>query len=336
MKAEKEAEEKVEKALAREKEVEERMEQARAWQKENEEREQHYVERDAWFEQEKARYASERLSEYRKENEFQKDDHNQRVVKLKEAERDLRAQIQRNEATIEWLESEVKKQQREAKEDFDRYAKKLGYHLKKIDEYEKRLGIPEDEKMVADQEKKEEEPQEAKEPQEVQGAQEEAEAEEEEENETEKPTGPGRSSVIAEFTHLGYIWHFNKKTQQYRAAREDKKGAPEFKNTPVKGRETWNAVVDIYKKHSVWLNNAKEVERWQEEQDQKRVEKLVHERLQQEQFQYNQKGKGKKPTNPGKGWGWQQDQSWSNQQWQEAGWYDQYGNYHETWFQQTQ
>ena len=89
LKAEKEAEEKVEKALAREKEVEERMEQAKAWQKENEDREQHYVERDAWFEQEKARYASERLSEYRKENEFQKDDHNQRVVKLKEAEREI-------------------------------------------------------------------------------------------------------------------------------------------------------------------------------------------------------------------------------------------------------
>ena len=70
----------------------------------------------------------------------------------------------------------------------------------------------------------------------------------------------------------------------------------------MKGRETWNAVVDIYKKHCVWLNNEKEVERWQEEQDQKRVEKLVHERLQQEQFQCNQKGKGKKPTNPGKGW----------------------------------
>ena len=146
MKAEKEAEEKVDTALAQEKEVEERLEQAKAWQKENEDREKHYVERDAWFEQEKARYASERLSEYRKENEFQKDDHNQRVMKLKESERDLRAQIQRNEATIAWLESEVKKLQFEAKEDFDLYTRKVDYHLKKLGEYEMKLGIPDEER----------------------------------------------------------------------------------------------------------------------------------------------------------------------------------------------
>ena len=207
-----------------------------------------------------------------------------------------------------------------------------------------KLGIPDADKIGVEPKPQEEEkgpsgssgheaPQEA---QEVQGAQEgEAEVEaEEDENENEKPSGPGRNPFIAEFTNLGYVWHFNKKTQQYRAAREDKKGAPELKNTPVKGRETWNAVVDIYKKHSVWLNNEKEVERWQEEQDQKRVEKLVQERLQQEQSQYGKKGKAKKAS-PGKGWGWQQDQSWNDQQWQE-GWYDQYGNYHETWFQQTQ
>ena len=45
--------------------------------------------------EEQEEFNLERLSEHRKKNEFQKDNHSHRVVKLKEAEREFRGQIQR-------------------------------------------------------------------------------------------------------------------------------------------------------------------------------------------------------------------------------------------------
>ena len=42
------------------------------------------MERDAWFEQEKQKYADEKLKQYKAENVFDADEHNKRVEALRE------------------------------------------------------------------------------------------------------------------------------------------------------------------------------------------------------------------------------------------------------------
>ncbi|CAE7946879.1 GIP, partial [Symbiodinium sp. KB8] len=56
-----------------------------------------------------------------------------------------------------------------------------------------------------------------------------------------------KDTDIVEFTNLGYVWMFNKGTQKYKAKRQDKKGSDLIANAPVKGRELWNKVTEVYK-----------------------------------------------------------------------------------------
>ena len=79
----------------------------------------------------------------------------------------------------------------------------------------------------------------------------------------------------------------------------------------------------VYKKQSIWLSS-EEVRKWHEEQDAKRVEKLLNAKL-EELGKKGGKRAGKKsekgkPINPRKGqesWNLQQDQGWQDQDWQQ-------------------
>ena len=87
----------------------------------------------------------------------------------------------------------------------------------------------------------------------------------------------------------------------------------------------WWMTVDVCKKHSIWLSSDQEVQKWQEEQDQKRLEKLLNESWSSSSRTSStaRKVRARRRTLEKAGTG-------SDQQWQEQGWYDVRGNYHET------
>ncbi|CAE7492905.1 GIP [Symbiodinium sp. CCMP2592] len=84
---------------------------------------------------------------------------------------------------------------------------------------------------------------------------------------------------IAEFTQLGYVWEFNKKTQEYRAKCEDKKGSTRIKNAPVKGRLLWNKVTECYRKHNIWFTDGKELDKFLETKENEKIEEEVQRRI---------------------------------------------------------
>ncbi|CAE7197782.1 GIP [Symbiodinium sp. CCMP2592] len=121
---------------------------------------------------------------------------------------------------------------------------------------------------------------------------------------------------IAEFTQLGYVWEFNKKTQEYRAKCEDKKGAPRIKNAPVKGRLLWNKVTECYRRHNVWFTDGKELDKFFETKENEKIEEEVQRRI-------GMKGKNDNTGTKGKGPSWddgQNDSWWYNEQWNNENW----------------
>ena len=110
-----------------------------------------------------------------------------------------------------------------------------------------------------------------------------------EEEEEKAPSSQGDPDVN-EFTQLGYVWEFNKKTQEYRAARLDKKGSERIKGAPIKGRLLWQKVTDCYRKHGVWFSEGKELDEYLTKKDNERIDEEVNRRLEERD---GQKGRTK-------------------------------------------
>ncbi|OLP88290.1 Copia protein [Symbiodinium microadriaticum] len=140
------------------------------------------------------------------------------------------------------------------------------------------------------QEKKEEKPaEETKQPKKKKGKRGEKEKQEEAPKEESGETQEGenrnqgtpdfeaknKNTDIVEFTSLGYVWMFNRGTQEYKAKRTDRKGSSATENYSVKGRDLWNRVTEVYKKYNIWLNSADEVDQYLEKKEQEKIEKAV-------------------------------------------------------------
>ncbi|CAE6926218.1 GIP [Symbiodinium sp. CCMP2592] len=153
---------------------------------------------------------------------------------------------------------------------------------------------------------------------------------------------------IAEFTQLGYVWEFNKKTQEYRAKCEDKKGAPRIKNAPVKGRLLWNKVTECYRKHNIWFTDGKELDKFLETKENEKIEEEVQRRIHAKGKHDNQGTKGKGPSwDDGQNDGWWYNEQWNNENWNTtddgSNWYENanphnkgYWQTPEEWAQQNQ
>ncbi|CAE7532955.1 GIP [Symbiodinium sp. CCMP2592] len=153
---------------------------------------------------------------------------------------------------------------------------------------------------------------------------------------------------IAEFTQLGYVWEFNKKTQEYRAKCEDKKGAPRIKNAPVKGRLLWNKVTECYRKHNIWFTDGKELDKFLETKENEKIEEEVQRRIHAKGKHDNQGTKGKGPSwDDGQNDGWWYNEQWNNENWSTtddgSNWYENanphnkgYWQTPEEWAQQNQ
>ncbi|CAE7837472.1 GIP [Symbiodinium sp. CCMP2592] len=201
----------------------------------------------------------------------------------------------------------------------------------------------EEEKEKAEAKAKEEEKKKGKRPKQV-----------ETEDQEEKPSSNQGDETtvdpndIAEFTQLGYVWEFNKKTQEYRAKCEDKKGAPRIKNAPVKGRLLWNKVTECYRKHNIWFTDGKELDKFLETKENEKIEEEVQRRIHAKGKHDNQGTKGKGPSwDDGHNDGWWYNDQWNNENWSTtddgSNWYENanpqnkgYWQTPEEWAQQNQ
>ncbi|CAE7293225.1 GIP [Symbiodinium sp. CCMP2592] len=121
---------------------------------------------------------------------------------------------------------------------------------------------------------------------------------------------------IAEFTQLGYVWEFNKKTQEYRAKCEDKKGSTRIKNAPVKGRLLWNKVTECYRRHNMWFTDGKELDKFLETKENEKIEEEVQRRIGMKGKSDNTGTKGKGPSwDDGHNDGWWYNDQWNNENW---------------------
>ncbi|CAE7356333.1 GIP [Symbiodinium sp. CCMP2592] len=153
---------------------------------------------------------------------------------------------------------------------------------------------------------------------------------------------------IAEFTQLGYVWEFNKKTQEYRAKCEDKKGSTRIKNAPVKGRLLWNKVTECYRRHNVWFTDGKELDKFLETKENEKIEEEVQRRIGMKGKNDNTGTKGKGPSwDDGHNDGWWYNDQWNNENWNTnddgSNWYENanpnnkgYWQSPEEWAQQNQ
>ncbi|CAE7229693.1 GIP [Symbiodinium sp. CCMP2592] len=186
----------------------------------------------------------------------------------------------------------------------------------------------EEEKEKAEAKAKEEEKKKGKKPKQV-----ETEDPEEKPSSNQGDENTFDPNDIAEFTQLGYVWEFNKKTQEYRAKCEDKKGAARIKNAPVKGRLLWNKVTECYRKHNVWFTDGKELDRFLETKENEKIEEEVQRRIH---------AKGKHDNDS-----WWYNEQWNNENWNTtddgSNWYENanpqnkgYWQTPEEWAQQNQ
>ncbi|CAE6952281.1 GIP [Symbiodinium sp. CCMP2592] len=153
---------------------------------------------------------------------------------------------------------------------------------------------------------------------------------------------------IAEFTQLGYVWEFNKKTQEYRAKCEDKKGSTRIKNAPVKGRLLWNKVTECYRRHNMWFTDGKELDKFLETKENEKIEEEVQRRIGMKGKSDNTGTKGKGPSwDDGHNDGWWYNDQWNNENWNTnddgSNWYENgnpnnkgYWQSPEEWAQQNQ
>ena len=161
----------------------------------------------------------------------------------------------------------------------------------------------------------------------------------------ESPGTVDENPDVNEFVCLGWVWEFNKKTQEYRAAREDKKGSQRINNAPIKGRQLWNKVCETYRNHGVWFSDGGDMDAYLQSKDNQRIEEEVNRRLGEKGSQGNKGGKNKGGDNKGKGhqqsenwnddgsWWWSQDDSWnySDAGWNESNWYNDDQQWNQQW-----
>ncbi|CAE7612898.1 GIP [Symbiodinium sp. CCMP2592] len=201
----------------------------------------------------------------------------------------------------------------------------------------------EEEKEKAEAKAKEEEKKKGKRPKQV-----ETEDQEEKPSSNQGDENTFDPNDIAEFTQLGYVWEFNKKTQEYRAKCEDKKGAPRIKNAPVKGRLLWNKVTECYRRHNVWFTDGKELDKFLETKENEKIEEEVQRRIGMKGKNDNTGTKGKGPSwDDGQNDGWWYNDQWNNENWNTtddgSNWYENanprnkgYWQTPEEWAQQNQ
>ncbi|CAE7812845.1 unnamed protein product [Symbiodinium sp. CCMP2592] len=201
----------------------------------------------------------------------------------------------------------------------------------------------EEEKEKAEAKAKEEEKKKGKRPKQV-----ETEDQEEKPSSSQGEENTFDPNDIAEFTQLGYVWEFNKKTQEYRAKCEDKKGAPRIKNAPVKGRLLWNKVTECYRRHNVWFTDGKELDKFLETKENEKIEEEVQRRIGMKGKSDNTGTKGKGPSwDDGQNDGWWYNDQWNNENWNTnddgSNWYENanpnnkgYWQSPEEWAQQNQ
>ena len=161
----------------------------------------------------------------------------------------------------------------------------------------------------------------------------------------ESPGTVDENPDVNEFVCLGWVWEFNKKTQEYRAAREDKKGSQRINNAPIKGRQLWNKVCETYRNHGVWFSDGGDVDSYLQSKENQRIEEEVNRRLGEKGSQGNKGGKNKGGDNKGKGhqqsenwnddgsWWWSQDDSWNynDGSWNESNWYNDDQQWNQQW-----
>ncbi|CAE6962812.1 GIP [Symbiodinium sp. CCMP2592] len=201
----------------------------------------------------------------------------------------------------------------------------------------------EEEKEKAEAKAKEEEKKKGKKPKQV-----ETEDPEEKPSSNQGDENTFDPNDIAEFTQLGYVWEFNKKTQEYRAKSEDKKGSTRIKNAPVKGRLLWNKVTECYRRHNVWFTDGKELDKFLETKENEKIEEEVQRRIHAKGKYDNQGTKGKGPSwDDGQNDSWWYNEQWNNENWNTtddgSNWYENanpqnkgYWQTPEEWAQQNQ
>ncbi|CAE7679226.1 rad50 [Symbiodinium sp. CCMP2592] len=201
----------------------------------------------------------------------------------------------------------------------------------------------EEEKEKAEAKAKEEEKKKGKKPKQV-----ETEDPEEKPSSNQGDENTFDPNDIAEFTQLGYVWEFNKKTQEYRAKSEDKKGSTRIKNAPVKGRLLWNKVTECYRRHNVWFTDGKELDKFLETKENEKIEEEVQRRIHAKGKYDNQGMKGKGPSwDDGQNDSWWYNEQWNNENWNTtddgSNWYENanpqnkgYWQTPEEWAQQNQ
>ena len=144
---------------------------------------------------------------------------------------------------------------------------------------------------------------------------------------------------VTEFATLGYIWEYNKRTSEYRAAREDKKGSSRINNAPIKGKQLWNRVCETYRTHNIWFSDGGDMDAFLKQKENDKIEEAVNRRM-QEQGQGTKGGNQKSGDSKGKGqyenysddsnWWWTQD-NWDWNEYDENSWWNE-----DQWQQQQQ
>ena len=144
---------------------------------------------------------------------------------------------------------------------------------------------------------------------------------------------------VTEFATLGYIWEYNKRTSEYRAAREDKKGSSRINNAPIKGKQLWNRVCETYRTHNIWFSDGGDMDAFLKQKENDKIEEAVNRRM-QEQGQGTRGGNPKSGDSKGKGqyenysddsnWWWTQD-NWDWNEYDENSWWNE-----DQWQQQQQ
>ncbi|CAE7784066.1 GIP [Symbiodinium sp. CCMP2592] len=291
--------------------------------KEAEKRERKAQERTVGYDQEREEYAKKYVDDAKKDLERElkvlKQEEKVRNQKLDDLQYDYKSLKEEVDALLLAAKDKIVKYKKKVKSLKETIGAALSGSEGEEETEEAYKTKAEEEKEKAEAKAKEEEKKKGKKPKQV-----ETEDPEEKPSSNQGDENTFDPNDIAEFTQLGYVWEFNKKTQEYRAKCEDKKGAPRIKNAPVKGRLLWNKVTECYRRHNVWFTDGKELDKFLETKENEKIEEendgwWYNDQWNNENWNTTDDGSNwYENTNPQNKGYWQTPEEWAQQnQWEQ-------------------
>ncbi|CAE7245208.1 GIP [Symbiodinium sp. CCMP2592] len=283
--------------------------------KEAEKRERKAQERTAGYDQEREEYAKKYVDDAKKDLERE-------LKVLKQEEKVRNQKLDDLQYDYKSLKDKIVKYKKKVKSLKETIGAALSGSEGEEETEEAYKSKAEEEKERKEAQAKEEEKKKGKRPKQV-----------ETEDQEEKPSSNQGDETtvdpndIAEFTQLGYVWEFNKKTQEYRAKCE---------------------VTECYRKHNIWFTDGKELDKFLETKENEKIEEEVQRRIGVKGKNDNTGSKGKGPSwDDGQNDGWWYNDQWNNENWNTnddgSNWYENanpnnkgYWQSPEEWAQQNQ